>query len=164
VHLVESGTGLQGIPVREVCLFSAPPPLPPLTLSLPDSLSLSQENKDTSAKREFSFSVSLLATSASSGPEKDIILRVDTHEKLTNWINVLTEAASLEYDAQEGSWVRGERIKVPQANPKSYVLRAVTAPLDDGSPEKDKHVMLLTLLSPLTRTSLFPPPPSLSRH
>jgi hypothetical protein len=89
---------------------------------------------------------------------------VDTHEKLTNWINVLTEAASLEYDAQEGSWVRGERIKVPQANPKSYVLRAVTAPLDDGSPEKDKHVMLLTLLSPLLSLALpsslpLPPPP-----
>lgn len=81
--------------------------------------------------------MSLLATSA--GGDKDIILRVDNVEKLVNWINLLTEAASLEYDNLQGCWVKGERIKVQQANPKSYLLRASTTPLDDGG-EKEKHV------------------------
>lgn len=88
--------------------------------------------------------MSLLATSA--GGDKDIILRVDNIEKLVNWINLLTEAASLVYDNLQGCWVKGERVKVQQSNPKSYILRASTTPFDEGH-EKDKHVSLTRLLA-----------------
>jgi hypothetical protein len=91
--------------------------------------------------------VSLISSSAS-GSEKDLVLRADSLERLIHWINILTEAASLIYDNLQGSWVKGERVKAQQANPK-YILRAVTSPVDDPV-EKEKHVPL--------------PSPSLSSH
>jgi len=112
VHAPESG-GLQGIPVREW-------------------------SGDTSSRREFIFSLTLVSTNA--GNEKDIVLRVESIEKLINWINTITEAASLEYNGIEGYWIKGERQKVLQVNPKSYIMRASTTPVDDHH-EKDKYTL-----------------------
>ena len=80
-----------------------------------------------------------LISASTSGNEKDIILRADSVERLVHWINILTEAASLIYDNLQGSWVKGERVRAQQGNPK-YILRAVTSPVDDPV-EKEKHVL-----------------------
>ena len=80
----------------------------------------------------------MVSTSAA-GNDKDIILRVESIEKLVNWINIITEAASLEYNGMEGYWIKGERKKAEQSNPKSYLLRSTTTPVDDHI-EKDKLV------------------------
>lgn len=53
----------------------------------------------------------------------------------------MTEAASLEYDATEGCWIKGERQKILQVNPKSYIMRAATTPVEEHTTEKDKHVI-----------------------
>jgi hypothetical protein len=67
---------------------------------------------------------------ASSGGDKDVILRAESIEKLVNWMNCIAEAAALEYDVAGGLWVKGPRVK--KANPKA-LNKSSTMPVNGHS-------------------------------
>mmetsp|Transcript_2780 Transcript_2780/g.4185 ORF Transcript_2780/g.4185 Transcript_2780/m.4185 type:complete len:1583 (-) Transcript_2780:264-5012(-) len=89
--------------------------------------------------------------------DKDVLLRIDSAEKLINWMNCLAEAASLEYDSLSGCWVKGNRIK--KTNPKAF-LKSSTMPLPE-SHDASRHTLPRSASATATAGSTVPSMPSI---
>jgi hypothetical protein len=75
---------------------------------------------------------------------KEIMLRLNSVDKLLKWMNVVSFAASLEYDLSSGMWKKGTRTSATKVTPK-IIMKSASMPYESKQGNARQQVSLIII-------------------